>query len=113
MNPFEGYSIAPADPDAREQFEKDFLKELNQEYTPLDKVDYHIGNRPLSFAQIRSVAEGEEWYRQHHPEVPDDILKIMARHQFGEQEAKTPAKPKTPVKKQGITIERKDIIVEF
>ena len=116
MNPFEGYTIAPADPAERDKFEEEFIEELKQEYTPLDKVDYTIGGRTLSFAQIKTVTEGEEWYRSHHPEFPDDILKVMARHQFGRRETqpmtKKPRKP-VPPPKQGVTIEYTDVVVEF
>lgn len=115
MNPFEGYSVAPLDPAEREQFEKEYIEELKQEYTPVDKVDYGVGEQgpPLSFTQIKTVEEGEEWYRSHHPEFPDDILKIMARHQFGERTPPPPAKPKSPPKKPTLTIERRDVVVEF
>mgnify|MGYP006141628239 CR=1 FL=1 len=77
----------------RAEFEYDLLKEINQDYTPLSLVDYFVdreGKVPISFSQVRTVEEGFEWYRRHHPELLDDLLWVMARHQFGEREGNPP-----------------------
>jgi hypothetical protein len=73
-------------PKERATFEHQLLKEMAQEYTPLDCVDYFVdanGKVPLSFVQIKTVEEGYEWYQRHHPELLDDLVWAMARHQFG------------------------------
>tara|TARA_R110002126_G_scaffold24033_1_gene84198 strand:+ start:62 stop:547 length:486 start_codon:yes stop_codon:yes gene_type:complete len=75
------------------------LKRLKEEYSPLSKVDYSIGNekilkeedkplpdtrKDLSFLQVKTIEEGIEWYRKLDPKIPDEILSIMARWNWGD-----------------------------
>lgn len=57
-----------------------------QEYTDLRKVDYCVDadcKLPMSFTRIQTVDEAIEWYSYYHPELCDDIIPMLARHQFG------------------------------
>ena len=65
------------------------IKELRQEYTPLNKVDYCIdeaGQLPISFASITSVEQGIHWYSEHYGgRFPPGVIESMARYQFGDR----------------------------
>ena len=70
----------------REEFEIEAFKEMAQEYTPLKMVDYAFDKEakvPLSFSQIRNVAQGTAWYEYYHPELLPEICEALARYQFG------------------------------
>jgi hypothetical protein len=71
----------------------------NAEMTPLDKYDYYVPlpesekekgihktPLPTSFLQIKEgdVEAGIEWYKRHYPKVPDELVEIMARYNFGD-----------------------------
>ena len=62
------------------------------------KVKHHQG-LPISFLQIKTEEEGVEWYKQHYPQIPDDLLPVIARYHWGE-----------PMTKKGLKNERKKII---
>ena len=66
---------------------------------PIDKFDYyvpltekdkentkHIDPLPLSFLQIQEgdIESGIEWYKSHYPKIPDELIEIMARYNFGD-----------------------------
>ena len=61
-----------------------------QEYTDLDKVDYSVDApvtkepMPMSYLSVGTLEEGEEWYRQHYPQMPDELLPMLARYSFGD-----------------------------
>ena len=83
----------------------------NEEDIELDKVDYYVplpqGETkhkqplPLSFLQIRQgdVQSGIEWYKNHYPKVPDDLIEIMARYNFGDLKYATRKSIRNNVKK--------------
>ena len=65
----------------------------------ISKVDFSIGNekilkeedkplpdtrKDLSFLQVKTIEEGIEWYRKLDPKIPDEILSIMARWNWGD-----------------------------
>ena len=67
--------------------------------TPIDLYDYyvpltdedrkntlHTQPLPLSFLQIKEgdVNAGMEFYRRHYPKIPDELIEIMARYNFGD-----------------------------
>jgi len=67
--------------------------------SPIDKYDYfvpltkedkqstpHEQPLPISFLQIKDgdVDAGIQWYRHHYPKVPDELVEIMARYNFGD-----------------------------
>ena len=77
-------------PDA-DEFVKNEILMQEPETIPAASVDYQIGgpqednklNPSLSYAQIQTEEEGVDWYRNHHPEYPDGVLRIMSRASFG------------------------------
>tara|TARA_R100000278_G_scaffold5642_2_gene8515 strand:- start:1771 stop:2304 length:534 start_codon:yes stop_codon:yes gene_type:complete len=83
-----------------------------KEMTEIDKYDYTISadilNKnskvehkeplPISFLQIKTEAEGIEWYKKHYPKIPDDLLPIIARYHWGE-----------PITKKGLKNEKKKL----
>jgi hypothetical protein len=86
----------------------------NQETTPIDKYDYliplteedkatskHTQPLPLSFLQIKEgdVDSGILWYKQHYPKVPDELIEIMARYNFGDLKYATRKSIKNNAKK--------------
>ena len=57
-------------------------------YVPLTEKDKakHEHPLPLSFMQIKEgdVEAGAQWYRDHYPKIPDELIDIMARYNFGD-----------------------------
>tara|TARA_R110000796_G_scaffold94086_2_gene198814 strand:+ start:367 stop:831 length:465 start_codon:yes stop_codon:yes gene_type:complete len=43
---------------------------------------------PLSYAMIDNTEQGEEWYRQKFPNLPEDFYGIIARYQWGQPQTK-------------------------
>ena len=56
---------------------------------------------PISFAQIKSPEQGEEWYRAKHPELPEDFYGIIARYTWGQPFTKKEVKNETKKIKKG------------
>ena len=68
----------------------------NTVITNIDKYDYyvplpedakvHTEPLPLSFLQIKEgdVESGIRWYKNHYPQLPDELVEIMARYNFGD-----------------------------
>eukprot|EP01050_Picozoa_sp_SAG11_P018551 SAG11_NODE_2821_length_2939_cov_35.977113_2_plen_146_part_00 len=68
----------------------------NTTITNIDKYDYYVPlpkdesvhkePLPMSFLQIKEgdVEGGIQWYRQHYPKLPDELVEIMARYNFGD-----------------------------
>lgn len=87
---------------SQEQSIKDF--EQTEEVITLDQYDYSVkrdqgtdtklpGIVPVSMIQASSSLETmEEWYRQKHPELPDEYWGIMARYSTGQQLTKKDTK---------------------
>lgn len=75
----------------------------------------HKDGMPLSFLQIKTEEEGIEWYANHFPKLPDDLLPIIARYHFGEPITKKclkneKKKIEKKAQKQGISLERRTTI---
>lgn len=87
--------------------------ETKQEYTGIDAYDYfvsadtlnnlrtddkkpHKEGVPISFLQIDNEIDGIEWYRKHYPKLPDELLPVIARYNWGE-----------PITKKAVKNERK------
>tara|TARA_R100001509_G_C4795567_1_gene191306 strand:+ start:92 stop:676 length:585 start_codon:yes stop_codon:yes gene_type:complete len=78
----------------------------------------------LSYMSVKTIEEGEEWYRQNFPQVPDELYSIMARWNWGDlseitkkdikNDKKRVARGKKP-KKEPVALERKtgNFIIEF
>jgi len=100
------------------EFEDELLDMVNQQYTDLKKVDYFVDEEcklPMSFTQIKTVEEGIEWYKYYHPEISDDIIPMLARHQFGNMPKKHTrhSKNRKRNKNTGITITRELTTLNF
>lgn len=98
--------------------EEDMIVEINQEYTPLNKVDYFVDKDckiPMSFSQIRDVEEGIRWYSYYHPELPPDIIPMLSKYQFGNLPIKhnRHSRNKKTIKNTGITISNELITLNF
>jgi len=57
---------------------------------------------PLSYTQIKTPEEGEVWYRNKYPELPEDFYGIIARYTWGTPFTKKEVKNTTKkIKKKG------------
>ena len=71
----------------------------NTSTTTIDKYDFYVPlpddpavksvhEEPLllSFLQIKEgdIDAGMNWYRHHYPKLPDELIEIMARYNFGD-----------------------------
>ena len=129
------------DPRACFTFVRDVDKAVgNVEFTPLDRVDYNIKlpahatgeckdtvfehkGMPLSFLSVKSLEEGEAWYRRNS-RYPDEIIPILARYQFGDlrtrfnkkaakNDKRRTKKDKTKRDKVGYHVTRENTILNF
>jgi len=90
-------------------------KNEEKEYVDLDKMDYfidadtlnskrtdgktpHKDGVPYSFLQINNELDGIEWYRKHYPKLPEELLPIIARYNWGE-----------PITKKSVKNEKKKL----
>ena len=75
----------------------EFIENFNQnpDLTHADKLDYGLkfcaGDNsfispvvPISLAQIQSLEEGEEWFKNKYPNLPEEYWSIMAKYYFKE-----------------------------
>ena len=109
----------------------------NTVMTPIDKYDFYIPlptqvtnhdvPLPSSFLQIKEgkVKKGIDWYRRHYPKVPDELIEIMARYNFGDLKYATRKSVRNDAKKyrkkfkkdpyiaQGLTISKGPYVVRF
>ena len=86
-----------------------------KEYADLSKMDYYVSaetlnnNRtdgktphkdgvPYSFLQVKNELDGIEWYRVHYPKIPEELLPIIARYNWGE-----------PITKKSVKNEKKKL----
>ena len=75
----------------------------------------------LSFMTVKSVDEGIEWYKKHDPKIPDDLLPLMARWNWGDlsKQNKHTVKKETKKekeklkKKQGLMTVKKNVVLTF
>lgn len=107
-------------------------EEQIKEYIETDPLDYEIppellnkngGQKlekglPLSFLQIKTEEDGVEWYKKHYPQIPTDLLPVIARYHWGEPMTKKGLKNerKKVIKKaesKGMTIKRGKVLVKF
>lgn len=86
-----------------------------KEYANSDMYDYHVSAEtlnskrtdgktphkngvPYSFLQVKNELDGIEWYRTHYPKIPEELLPIMARYNWGE-----------PITKKAVKNEKKKL----
>ena len=98
----------------------------------MDKLDYGLkicdGDKtfltpimPISLAQIKSVEEGTEWFKNKYPTLPSEYWSIMSKYYF--KEPFTKKSLKNDIKKlkkkghsknlQGLQIIHKKVLVNF
>ena len=112
----------------------------NTVMTPIEKYDFYIPlpnevkentkhkvPLPASFLQIKEgdVDKGIDWYRKHYPKIPDELIEIMARYNFGDLKYATRKSVRNDAKKYrkkfkkdpsialGLTISKGPHIVRF
>lgn len=69
---------------------------LNEKRT--DGKTPHKNGVPYSFLQVKNELDGIEWYRTHYPKIPEELLPIMARYNWGE-----------PITKKAVKNEKKKL----
>tara|TARA_R100001015_G_C4634936_1_gene202760 strand:+ start:4081 stop:4581 length:501 start_codon:yes stop_codon:yes gene_type:complete len=55
--------------------------------------------KTLSFMSVKSVEEGIDWYKQNYPKVPEELLPVMARWNWGDLSTMTKKQAKNEKKK--------------
>lgn len=112
----------------------------NVEIISKDKVDYMISNEPepeesiikkegstedlqktISYLSVKSVEEGIEWYRNQFPKIPEELLPLMSRWNFGNLKDETKKSIKNQRKKYNkkikqkpqFKIEKKPVVITF
>ena len=112
----------------------------NQVMLPIDKYDFyapltdevkqntkHEEPLKLSFLQIKEgdIESGIKWYRHYYPKIPDELVEIMARYNFGDLRYATRKSIRNDTKKyvkknkskpkltRGLTINRSPQIITF
>ena len=54
-----------------------------------NKVEMENKQKTLSYLSVKSVEEGIEWYRKEFPKIPDELLPLMSRWNFGDLQDET------------------------
>ena len=98
-----------------------------KEYANPEMYDYHVsaetlndlrtdGKRPhkdgvpISFLQVKNELDGIEWYRTHYPKLPEELLPIVARYNWGEPITKKAVKnEKKKLKKKEQKIDKLEV----
>lgn len=108
---------------------------LNKDIISPDKVDYMIDNEPepedyvfneikdkqktLSYLSVKSVEEGIDWYRKEFPKLPEELLPLMSRWNWGDLKDETKKSVKNKRKKINkkqkpiFKIEQKPVVITF
>ena len=77
--------------------------------------------KPLSYTCIKTPEQGELWYRQKYPDLPEDFYGIIARYTWGQPQTKKSIRnevkkikknPKKPIP-QGLTVLKGKFSVTF
>jgi hypothetical protein len=77
--------------------------------------------KPLSYTCIKSPEQGELWYRQKYPDLPEDFYGIIARYTWGQPQTKKSIKnevkkvkknPRRPIP-QGLSVVKGNFSVRF
>ena len=112
---FVDYQICPKgnNEHKRLEWEAEQLAEMYEETTDFSKVDYIIDKCPLSAAMVRTVEQGIDWYQTNHPELPDEVIEIAARAQWGIREQQPARTKKTDAEKPIFSIEHKEVSVDL
>lgn len=99
--------------------------EIDEPEPETDEPDPNLNEikKTLSFMNVRTIEEGIEWYRKFDPKIPEDLLPLMARWNWGDlstitkkqirNERKKQKKKEDKNKKKKTTIEHKNTIISF
>ena len=95
---------------------------VEQEQEDKEKLEEVDKRNSLSFMNVKTIEEGEAWYKQNFPKIPDDLYPIMARWNWGDlstltkkdvkNDKKRVKKGKKP-KNCGLEVYKGKFIVEF
>ena len=94
------------------------------EEAKIDHEDTTIDKRnSMSFMSVRSVEEGEVWYRENFPQIPEELYPIMARWNFGDlntltkkavkNDKKRVKQGKKPKECGGLEVKKGPFVVKF
>jgi len=94
---------------------------LNNEPEPEDYVSNEMKDKQktISYLSVKSVEEGIEWYRKEFPKLPEELLPLMARWNWGDLSNETKKSVKNKRKKQAkkekptFKIEHKPVVITF
>lgn len=78
----------------------------------------------LSFINVKTIEEGEIWYRNNFPKLPDELCSVMARWNWGDLNQLTKKKVKNDKKKlqsgkvkrdeyYGMKLEKGNFVIKF
>ena len=96
--------------------------ETNADFIYDTKKDMENKQKTLSYLSVKSVEEGINWYKQEFPMIPDELLPLMSRWNFGNLNEETKKsiknnikKLKKKTKKESIkfSIEHKPVLISF
>ena len=82
---------------------------MRQEMTEFTQLDYFVdkqGKTPLSFAMCQTEEDGAAWYAQHYPELPDLVVEVACKAQWG-----APPAAETKKTKPEFSIEQGEVTV--
>ena len=124
----------------------DLISGGEKEIIGLDKVDYMLNTetdepepefnnadiiakqntqedkqKTLSYLSVKSVEEGIEWYKKEFPKLPDELIPMMSRWNFGDLKDETKKSvrnnrkknKKKELKQSGLKIVNKPILISF
>ncbi len=75
--------------------------------------------KTLSYLSVKSVEEGINWYRNQFPKLPEELLPLMARWNWGDlnnetkKSIKNKRKKQTKKQKPTFKIEQKPVVITF
>ena len=106
------YLICPAKSEEdRDEWEKGVILDMRQEMTEFTQLDYFVdkqGKTPLSFAMCKTEEDGATWYAQHYPELPDLVVEVACKAQWG-----APPAAQTKKTKPEFSIEQGEVTVDL
>ena len=99
----------------RELFDYGIVSKKGEEETE-DSVGTLDTIVPISYAGIKTAEQGEDFYREKFPDLPEDFYGIISRYTWGDKtEVESKVKEKTKKKKniKGLTTQRGKFSVVF
>jgi GTPase involved in cell partitioning and DNA repair len=99
----------------------DYMIDAEREEAKEDYVTNEMKDKQktLSYLSVKSVEEGIEWYRKEFPKLPEELLPLMSRWNWGDLNEQTKKSVKNKRKKNNkkekptFKIERKPVVITF